>query len=432
MKTIGFMIACSLCLLGCGQSTDSNDKTAENKAVSTVSQEQVTLKIFTNVPLTDTEFQNYLVDPVKNKYPYITLQQTTSADQKLENLISAQDIPDIIYAGPDLHANIMETDIPLDLSELLKQHNVSLSRFQPAIIQGIKQFGPNGQIYALPFARNTVLLWYNKNIFDQFGVAYPTDGMTWDQTLDLARRLTRSEGGKQYRGLEPHLNGIQYLASPLSLPLVDPTTEKAIISDPWKNVFKLAMDFYNIPGNRPDKLINATQYFIKDQNVAMFPHWLNRVITDLEAQGDNGLNWDVVQYPSFPEAPNMGSQVDWHQFVISKTSKYKEQAFQVINLATSDEVQKIASKKGRITVVDNQDIYKQFASELPLAKGKNMQSVFKGIPAERALMHEYYPLVSKQIEAAFQNVFDGKTDINTALREATDKANADIAAAKVK
>jgi multiple sugar transport system substrate-binding protein len=192
------------------------------------------------------------------------------------------------------------------------------------------------------------------------------------------------------------------------------------------------MDFYNIPGNRPDKLINTPDYFIKDQNVAMLPQWLNRMITDLDTQSASGLNWDVVQYPSFAEAPNTGSQVDWHQFVISKTSKHKEQAFQVIDLASSEGVQMIASRKGRITVMNNQDIYKQFASELSFAKGKNMQSVFKGKPAERALMHEYYSLVSKQIETAFNNVFSGKEDINTALREAEEKANADIAAVKKK
>lgn len=49
---------------------------------------------------------------------------------------------------------------------------------------------------------NIPALFYNKDIFDKFGVAYPKNGMIYEETLDLdlARRVTRSDGGVQYLG----------------------------------------------------------------------------------------------------------------------------------------------------------------------------------------------------------------------------------------
>jgi stress response protein SCP2 len=43
----------------------------------------------------------------------------------------------------------------------------------------------------------------------------------------------------------------------------------------------------------------------------------------------NGLNWDVVQYPSYKEKPNTYGYVDAHLMMLTKQSKYKDQAMQV-------------------------------------------------------------------------------------------------------
>jgi multiple sugar transport system substrate-binding protein len=423
----------SMILSGCALG-DSNavQPVPEDMAEPEVSTEPVTLTLFAQVPLTREEFEKYLETPIKKKHPNITLEFIQTGDQKLDDLIGAHSVPDIIYAGPDLHVKLLDADIPFNLSGLIKEHKLPMSLFQPEIMDGIKQFGPKGEMYALPFLRNTVLLWYNKSIFDKFGVPYPKDGMTWGEALELARRMTRNVGGTQYRGLDPYVNGIEYFASPLSLSTIDPKSEKAFISEKWRDVFQLAMNFYNVPGNKPDKLDKKTTKFLQDQNVAMLPQWLNRMITDLENAKPSGFDWDVIQLPSFENDPNTGSQVDWHQLVISKTSEHKEQAFQVLEVAVSEEVQLSASKAGRIPVVHDTAIIQPFASELSIAKGKNMQSAFKGNPAKRAQMHKYSPIVDKEIEAAFKDVFDGNADIATALRQTEDRANAAIAAEKQK
>jgi multiple sugar transport system substrate-binding protein len=85
-----------------------------------------------------------------------------------------------------------------------------------------------------------------------------------------------------------------------------------------------------------------------------------------------------------------------------------------------------AAALGRIPVLNSSDVQKQIASKLPWTKGKNLSSLFKSKPAERAMMHTYDPLVLNEIREAFNEVFSGNTDINTALRTAEERANANI------
>jgi multiple sugar transport system substrate-binding protein len=51
-------------------------------------------------------------------------------------------------------------------------------------------YSVDGELYAVPFRSDFWVLFYNKDIFDNAGVAYPTNDMTWDQYAELALQLT--------------------------------------------------------------------------------------------------------------------------------------------------------------------------------------------------------------------------------------------------
>jgi len=58
-----------------------------------------------------------------------------------------------------------------------------------------KNYAVDGVQYAIPFRSDFWVLFYNKDLFDAAGVAYPTNDMTWDQYAELARKLTDKEKG---------------------------------------------------------------------------------------------------------------------------------------------------------------------------------------------------------------------------------------------
>jgi multiple sugar transport system substrate-binding protein len=53
-----------------------------------------------------------------------------------------------------------------------------------------------GKLYGVPTWCLTMWMFYNKNLFDEAGVPYPTDNTTWDEYVEMAKKLTKTEGGR--------------------------------------------------------------------------------------------------------------------------------------------------------------------------------------------------------------------------------------------
>lgn len=62
----------------------------------------------------------------------------------------------------------------------------------------------DGNLYELPFRSDFWVLFYNKDIFDQAGVAYPTNDMTFEQYDALARSVTNTTPGSEVYGAHYH------------------------------------------------------------------------------------------------------------------------------------------------------------------------------------------------------------------------------------
>ncbi|MDF2723105.1 MAG: transporter substrate-binding protein [Paenibacillus sp.] len=439
-STVSALSALAILLSGCGGAAKSPDAgtgstapsaTKEIAPVAKIDNKPVTLSMFLNQSLSDDEFQRIVVDPVKKKYPNITINLIRSGgNNTLNNMLTTGQQLDLIYYSPNLYP-LHDLDLPVDLRELMKKVPVDLNQFDKAVIDQIRTMGKKGEIFALPFVKNMTALYYNKDLFDKFGVGYPKDGLFWDETLDLARKVSRTEGGVQYRGLDPYMLGnILRISTPYSLDYVNAATNKAIVDEKWKQIFQLGMDFYNIPSNRPAKLARPDDDFVKTQVMAMYPVYVTTMMAAISAVPT--LNYDIAQYPSFRDKPNLSYQVDYHTLIISKTSKYPEQAMQVLQAMTSLENQKVVSRIGRNSVIDNKEVEKEFGAESPILKGKNVAAIFKSKSAPGSNIHKYDSLVSGQINSAFTEVFNGTSDINTALRNAEEKANQAIAEAIAK
>lgn len=62
----------------------------------------------------------------------------------------------------------------------------------------------DGSLYELPFRNDFWVLFYNKDLFDAKGVAYPTNDMTFDEYDALAREMTDTTFGSQVYGAHYH------------------------------------------------------------------------------------------------------------------------------------------------------------------------------------------------------------------------------------
>ncbi len=113
--------------------------------------------------------------------------------EKLKELMQGDNPPDIVMTQYEQLPDLISNNLLTQLDPLITKDKFDISDIVPAVIEGIKKVG-EGKIYALAPTFNSSAVIYNKRLFDEAGVQYPTDKMTWEQTFDLARRLAKGEG----------------------------------------------------------------------------------------------------------------------------------------------------------------------------------------------------------------------------------------------
>jgi ABC-type glycerol-3-phosphate transport system substrate-binding protein len=374
--------------------------------------------------MTDEEFDTLITEPVRSKYPHITIQkQAATAIDKIEQAITADLVPDIFLVYNGSMPSLRRYDLLYDMEPMLKKISVDTALFDPILIESLKAMSPKGELYGLPYTRQFNALYYNKDVFDRFGAAYPKDGMTWEDAMELSRKVTRSEGGVDYKGLE--ISRLLLPAFPLSLNIINVKSNRAEVNnEQWKRVFELVNKIYALPGNSL-AAGSTLDHFVKNQNVAMYAG-TNLFGRLQEAfQSGNGINnWDVAQYPSFPEKPNVYGMVDMHVAMITKQSKNKDQAMQVVHTIISNSVQLNAAKKlARQSPLIAAEMKRQFGAELTSAKGKRIPSIFLSNSAASPVFSEYEGEADLLLQQRLKDVLDGKSDINTALRSAEEAIN---------
>ncbi|WP_158606794.1 ABC transporter substrate-binding protein [Paenibacillus ginsengarvi] len=423
-QTRALVIAVSAALMigGCAAKKEEEGGKADPQTVGVKQEaplEPVTLKFHQlGTYFTPEDFKMLLADPVHKKYPHITLEMINSQNDMAKMLAMGEQVDFLVtYNGrlaPHKDLNILE-----DITPLAKKHNFDLTRFDPGALDALKSASDKGELYALPYAVNLNALYYNKDIFDKFGVGYPSDGLTWENAIELGKKVGRQEGGTQYRGLE--MDNLARLLFPLSLNVIDPKTDKAMVnSDPYKTAFEIGKSIYSIPGNDYKTGTGAIDRFSKDRNVAM----LGSVNLFLTLRQMPDLNWDLAQFPSYKEKPNTYGMYDLHLLIPMKMSQYKDDQMRVMEVMFSDEVQNaMVRKTARISTLKDPKYSQQFAQEISELKGKRIEAVFKSKPAPAMAFSVYYSNAYTLLNAEYEAMLQGKQDTNTALRTAEEKIN---------
>jgi ABC-type glycerol-3-phosphate transport system substrate-binding protein len=434
MCTLSSFLALALMSACEGNGTPSGSSAAPandaKPAESKIEIAPVTLKVFPDVVVTDDDFKKLFVEPLAQKYPQIKLELLKKANANtLQELLTAGNAPDLILAWQGTVPTFRMLDLVEDMTPLLKKNNLDLNRFDPIILDAVKATADNGEVFGLPYGVNFNALYYNKDIFDKFGVPYPKEGMTWEDAMEVAKKVSREDGGVKYRGLSPE--NVNRMALPLTTNMSDPATNMSLFNtDKWKRIFETTRNIYMVPGNDRDPA-PARDAFTKNKSVAMLG--TVNIINTLGDATKQGLNWDVTQYPSYKEQPNTYGAVDGHWMFPVKTGKNKDAVIKVIEAVTSDAVQLISAKQtGRLTPLKNEEIKKSLAADLEYVKGKNIPGIFTSKPAKYVKPPLYMGNGGKYRDDAFNEYLEGNKDINTILREAEEKHNKDISTEKMK
>jgi multiple sugar transport system substrate-binding protein len=284
----------------------------------------------------------------------LEIYQNTTAYDILSTQIAAHNPPDII--GPvGFRGFYSYGDQLLDLAPYIESSGFDVSDLDPALLEAYKE-GFGGQV-GIPFAIYPSFIYYNKDLFDEAGLAYPPhkvgekyDGKdwNWDTLTELAKKLTVDGQGNDATSSAFDSNAIDQWG--YYMQWTDPrgwgtqrgagqvvgADGKAQIPADWVEAWQWYYDGmwkdHFIPTgteNRSDAL--GPDNAFKSGNVAMdFVHlWYTCCAWPSDGSAPANPHWDIAVPPSNNGTTTAKLHAD--TFGIMKATKHPDEAFEVLS-----------------------------------------------------------------------------------------------------
>ncbi|MCC3372904.1 ABC transporter substrate-binding protein [Cohnella sp. REN36] len=332
------------------------------------SHSNIDIEIVPAIDYTETQFE----EPEKQQQPVDQLAKVKAI------MTGANPVDVMIIDQPSLLTQLVQENLVKPLDPMIKEDKIDTTAFVPTVIDGIKELGGDEQLYALTPTFMPSALFYNKTLFQKAGVELPTDGMSWDDVFNMAKRLASGKGGKdgtygftfnQWGGSDPY-SDVQSYVAPLKMRLYDEKAEKMTVNTPqWANAWTKIADLYKnhvVPNQEDMQAIYSSQQpydgkqiynpyqnqlFYMGKSAMMIGQY--SLLNELETFGKNyeklkmqKLDWDVVTVPQFTnEAPGIGININLSTLsAINAKAANPDDAWEFIKFMSGEEWAKFKSR----------------------------------------------------------------------------------------
>ncbi|BFH67788.1 MAG: extracellular solute-binding protein [Paenibacillus dendritiformis] len=371
--------------------------------------------------------------------------------EALKKIMTGANPVDVVVLDASQYQTLAREGLLKQLDPLLQQDKIDTNEFVPTVIDGLKAMGDNN-LYGLAPTFTSQALFYNRTLFNEAGVEPPTDNMTWDQVFDKAKLVSKGEGKDRvygfsfnhYFGSDPYWDMINTYISPLNLRMIDDKADYMTVNSPqwekvWTTISKLVAE-KTIPGpnaempESPEGQFNPFQYdnFLSGRTAMVLGDYqfINSDLSDAmknadKIKGFSKFDWDVVTFPSHPEAPGISGSVYLREiFAVNQKAANPEDAWDFVKFVSSDEWAKLRSRSSYELVARKKYIQPKDGLSFNISAFYTMKPTPPSAQKEEELLAKYslYELVEIG-RNLFQEVMDNKKGISDALKEWEAKGN---------
>ncbi len=285
----------------------------------------------------------------------------------------------------------------------------------------------DGEVHYLPKDFNPIALYYNKDMFDEAGVDYPTDTWTYEDMESAAAKLTNPEEEEYGFYADPWLyTTMMYLmANGADIGNEDATQAEGYVNSPesvealTKYTDYILVDKFSPSSSSANDFGGATSMF-QNGKVAMFISGGWNINTLDEA----GTNYGTAAVP-LGSTGEHSSIICAAGFAINSDTEYPEEAFRVLEWMTGPEAHAARSNDniGLLPAFDDQLEAK--AEAYPQVEGLvyMMEHAFKPVRM-RSITGQYF---DEHFNKAIEEILLTGKDVKTALDEAAVNIDKDIA-----
>ena len=123
-----------------------------------------------------------------------------------KTLIAGGTMPDVFVPGIWAYNGMVNQGVLEGIEPYIQRDGLNVADFNPKSIESLHALS-DGKLYGLPMGYNCQSLYYNQDMFDAAGIAYPpADGnYTWQDVRDWAKAMTLDGNGNN--GASPDFDG---------------------------------------------------------------------------------------------------------------------------------------------------------------------------------------------------------------------------------
>lgn len=284
-------------------------------------------------------------------YPEIEVRiiHTSSYNDKLKTMFAGGDAPDVFYMGSEHFPGYVARDTLLDITDFIKndpETNLPPFSIKDYFKETLQPFMYKGRYYGIPKDFTTMVLYYNKDLFDAAGVKYPARSWTWDDFKRAAQALTRDTNGDEITDQFGFVfeSWLGYWISWIRQndgKVYDESTGKYVIGrepylsrnvETFQYIYDLMYKYHCAPTLQETRDMEASQ-LLETGKVAMATYGRWRT---LEMKHVKAFAWDVAE---LPYKRKRASTLFTVCYSISKNSRYKEAAWKLVKFLVGEKGQ---------------------------------------------------------------------------------------------
>ncbi|MDR1106849.1 MAG: extracellular solute-binding protein, partial [Treponema sp.] len=218
----------------------------------------------------ETDNVNNALEKFHSYYPNITVEYTPSVDSgpnhhgKIMTMFAAGAAPDVFYCASDYYDDFAKRKIIYDITDRYLEV-YDLDDFIPAAMDCMTY---NDRLYGISSCNVSPELYYNKDLFDKAGIAYPSTDpskpWTWDEFVTIGKALTRKDASGKvtqygFYGLETVLMTEAYFNQyNISYVNNDKTMFTATDDPNFKRIFQNIKELRTVHGIAPQASFTET------------------------------------------------------------------------------------------------------------------------------------------------------------------------------
>ncbi len=354
---------------------------------------------------------------------------------KILTRIAGGAAPDIIATEVDYFVSFARYGVLEPLTPYIEGDSAfKQSDFFPEVM---KRFTVGGNLYAIP--RDTApfaCVYYNKALFDKAGIPYPTDDWTWSQFLDIAKKLTLFDGkgrATQYGFYGWAWKNFIYGNGGALVDNVDDPTKTLIDSPKSIEGLQFYVDLINKYRVMPTPVALANSGMGVDMmfEIGQLAMFLSGVWETPSFRTTKDLRWDVAMFPKNDKGIR-GFGTGGTGYAILKSSKHKQEAWEIIKALTGPEGQTELAKTGLAQ-----------PARIAISEGPAFGLDTASAPANKKMLNEavkytvYDPfspgwreIEAKYLQPALDTLFNGQESVADAVKRIAPEVNKALAEAQ--